>query len=92
MLLYTLCKILKRNKIQCLNIGMCVGELPNVNDTLFSWPKRSHMIMEPPLFRADFAIPEGAPLSGDYCICKTMFCWQTLSLIFSRKEERAELI
>ena len=45
---------------------MCVDELRNVNDTLFSWPKRSHLIIEPPLFRAGFAIPEGAPLSGDY--------------------------
>ena len=67
MLLYTLCKILKRNKIQCPDIGMCVGELPSVNDTLFLWPKRSDLIIEPPLFRAGFAIPEGAPLSGDHC-------------------------
>ena len=67
MLLYTLCKILKRNKIQCPDNGMSVGELPSVNDTLFSWPKRSHLIIESPLFRAGFAIPEGAPLSGDHC-------------------------
>ena len=69
-LLYTLSKILKRNKIQCPDIGMCFGELPSVNDTLFSWPKRSHWFIEPPLFRAGFAIPEGAPLSGDHCIVK----------------------
>ena len=67
MLLYTLSKILKRNKIQCPDIGMCFGELPSVNDTLFSWPKRSHRFIEPPLFRAGFAIPEGAPLCGDHC-------------------------
>ena len=67
MLLYTLCKILKRNKIQCPDIGICVGELPSVNDTLFLWPKRSHLIIEPPLFRAGFAIPEGAPC-GDHFI------------------------
>ena len=48
---------------------MCVGELPSVNGTLFSWPKRSHLIIEPPLFRVGFAIPEGAPLSGDHCTC-----------------------
>ena len=70
MLLYTLCKILKRNKIQCPDISMCVGELPSVNDALFSWPKRSHLIIKPPLFRAGFAIPEGAPLSGDHLIPK----------------------
>ena len=69
MLLYTLCKILKRNKIQCPNIGMCVGELSSVNDTPFSWPKRSHLITESPLFRAGFAISEGAPLSGGHCTC-----------------------
>ena len=73
MLLYTLCKILERDKIQCPDIGMCVGELPSVNDTLFSWPKRSHLIIEPSLFRAGFAIPEGAPFSGDHCICKSLF-------------------
>ena len=67
MLLYTLSKILKRNKIQCPDIGMCFGEPPSVNDILFSWPKRSHRFIEPPLFRAGFAIPEGAPLSGDHC-------------------------
>ena len=49
---------------------MCVGELPSVNDTLFSWPKRSHLIIEPPLFRAGFAIPVCAPLSGDHCSLK----------------------
>ena len=65
MLLYTLC-----NKIQCPDIGMCVGELHSVNDTLFSWLKRSHLIIEPRLFRAGFAIPDGAPLSGDHCIRK----------------------
>ena len=70
MLLYTLCKILQRNKMQCPDIGMCVGELPSVNDTLFSWPKRSYLIIEPPLFRAGFAIPEGAPLSSDHCTKK----------------------
>ena len=47
---------------------MCVGVLPGVNDTLLSWPKRSHLIIQPPLFGAGFAIPEGAPLSCDHCI------------------------
>ena len=76
MLLYTLCKILERNKIQCPDIGMCVGELPSVNDTLFSWPKRSHLIIKPPLYRAGFVIPKGAPLSGDHCTTK--ICLETL--------------
>ena len=67
MLLYTLSKILKRNKIQCSDISVWFGELPSVNDTLFSWPKRSHWFIEPPLFRAGFAIFEGPPLSGDHC-------------------------
>ena len=51
---------------------MCVGELPRVNDTLFSWPKHSHLIIEPSLLRAGFAIPmvlheavTTVPLSND---------------------------
>ena len=88
MLLYTLCKILKRNKIQCPDIGMCVGELPSVNDTLFSWPKRSHLIIERPLFRAGFAIPEGAPLSGDHCtviyIALTIYDYQQYQSSFEK--------
>ena len=67
MLLCTQCKILKRNKIQCPDIGMCVGELSSANDTLCSWPKRSYLIIEPPLFKTGFAIPEHAPISGDHC-------------------------
>ena len=88
MLLYTLCKILKRNKIQCPGIGMCVGELPSVNDTLFSWPKRSHLIIEPLLFRAGFAILEGAPLSGDHCtviyIALTIYDYQQYQSSFEK--------
>ena len=82
MLLYTLCKILKRNKIQCPDIGMCVGELPSVNDTLFSWPKRSHLIIKLPLFRAGFAIPEGAPLSSNRCTtCNLKTCLKIFMVI-----------
>ena len=58
---------------------MSVGELPSVNDTLFSWPKRSHLIIEPPLFRAGFAIPEGAPLSGDHCTNIFLLKWRLIT-------------
>ena len=88
MLLYTLCKILKRNKIQCPDIGMCDGEISSVNDTLFSWPKCSHLIIEPPLFRAGFAIPEGAPLSGDHCSSEAVvFAASFYRLSFAISEE-----
>ena len=59
---------------------MCFGELPSVNDTLFSWPKRSHWFIEPPLFREGIAIPEGAPLSSDHCIYIYIYIYIKLSI------------
>ena len=60
---------------------MCFGELPSVNDTLFSLSKRSHRFIEPPLFRAGFAIPEGAPLSDDHCIKNEVFKSGNMTLL-----------